>query len=115
MSVKEMLLSISVLVMAFSAARSTCLIGSPPAPIPKFGCGWFKVFKKGVICLRRLFLISTRMDAHRVCFIAESVLRLSIPLLMIKPLLGEQGACREKGYVHQLPVDYRVGASKPAF
>jgi len=49
------------------------------------------------------------MDAHWVCFIAESVLRLSIPLLMIKPLLGEQGACREKGYVHQLSVDYLLG------
>lgn len=47
--------------MAFSAARSVCFIGSPPAPMPRFGWGCPRVFRRGVIRVCRVFLHSVRI------------------------------------------------------
>ena len=61
MSVNDMPFSFSVFVMAFSAVRSTCFMGSPPAPVPRFGWGCFSVFSCGVICFCMLFLIKASL------------------------------------------------------
>jgi len=55
--------------MAFSAVRSICFIGSPPAPMPRFGCGCFSVFRRGVICFCMLFLHWMRRLNQLVCLV----------------------------------------------
>ena len=69
MSVNEILCFFSVFVMAFSAVRSICFIGSPPAPVPRFGCGCFSVFSCGVICFFMLFLHWVRIWSQLVCLV----------------------------------------------
>ena len=82
MSVKETLWFSSVLVIVFSAIRSICLIGSPPAPIPRFGCGCFSVLRSGVICVRMTFLHSVRICSQLIFCVMIS--QLSVMLVLIK-------------------------------
>ena len=87
MSVNEILCFCSVFIMAFSAVRSICFIGSPPAPMPRFGCGCFSVFRRGVICFCMLFLHWMRRLSQLVCRVIWCVLHCFMLLFWIKSLL----------------------------
>ena len=48
-------------IIAFSATKSTSFMGSPPAPVPRLGCGSSGGFSSGWMCFRTFSLQLVRI------------------------------------------------------